>query len=216
MERDMSMYACVDGVYLKEEQVIKMASNAGSFAVAEHYLCALLAHGLMYGKREIIESVNKVRQQYQVMPYVLPIDQKAYDGYGRNRMDSVEVRVRKAYAQMTQEQRWTVMKHSLRLLRLQSKLFCKKNDWMAVMLVVKDRLDGTINQHNFYDYASAITPDDWPEALCMGEHTTKNFSRMLTVEDRMEAYYDMENNPQAMLCDKLWEIISQVILTEIP
>ena len=46
----MGEYACVDGVYFKEEQVVKMAQNAGSFAVAEHYLCALLAHGLMYGK----------------------------------------------------------------------------------------------------------------------------------------------------------------------
>ena len=30
----------------------------------------------------------------------------------------------------------------------------------------------------------------------------------------MEAYYDMENNPQEKLCDKLWEIIIQAVLTE--
>jgi hypothetical protein len=32
----------------------------------------------------------------------------------------------------------------------------------------------------------------------------------------MEAYYDMEENPQVKLCDKLWEIIIQAVLTEIP
>lgn len=31
-----------------------------------------------------------------------------------------------------------------------------------------------------------------------------------------KAYYDMENNPQEKLCDKLWEIIIQAVLTEIP
>ena len=69
---------------------------------------------------------------------------------------------------------------------------------------------------NFYDYACAITPEDWPEALRIGEHTAKNFSRQLAAEDRTEAYYDMEQNPQAKLCDKLWEIVIQAVLTEIP
>ncbi len=211
----MSMYACLDGVYLKEEQLVKMAKNAGSFAVAEHYLCALLAHGLMYGKKEIVEEVNKIREQYQVMPYVLPIDQKPCDEYGRSRVESVEFKVRKAYAQMSKEQKCKSMKQSLCLLRMQSDLFCKKNNWLAVMLVVKDRLDGTINQNNFYNYACAITPEDWPAELRISEHTTKNFSRLLDAEDRMEAYYDMAKNPQALLCNEFWEIVMQVVLTEI-
>lgn len=212
----MSEYVNVDGVYFKEEKLVKMAQNAGSFAVAEHYLCALLAHGLMYGKAEIIDHVNEVREQYQVLPFKKPEQQVARDEYGRSRMESVELRVRKAYSQMTEEQRHEVMKQCLQLLRMQSDLFSKKNDWLGVMLVTRDRLDGTINQNNFYDYARAITPDGWPEALRIGEHTAKNFSRQLDAEDRMEAYYDMENNPQAELCDKLWEIIIQTILTEIP
>ena len=61
MTKDLSEYVCLDGVYVREEQVVKMAMNAGSFAVAEHYLCALLAHGLMYGKTDII---NKVRVEF--------------------------------------------------------------------------------------------------------------------------------------------------------
>ena len=99
----MSEYACVDGVYFKEEQVVKMAQNAGSFAVAEHYLCALLAHGLMYAKTEIIDRVNEVREQYQVLPFKKPEHQVARDEYGRSRMESVELKVRKAYSQMTDD-----------------------------------------------------------------------------------------------------------------
>ena len=104
----------------------------------------------------------------------------------------------------------------LQLLRAQTDMFCHKNDWLSVMLVVRDRLDGNVNQNNFSDFARGITPEDWPEALRISDHTPKNFSRLLAPEDRMEAYYDMEENPQAKLCDKLWEIIIQAVLTEIP
>ena len=216
MTRDLSEYVCLDGVYVREEQLVKMALNAGSFAVAEHYLCALLAHGLLYGKTDIIEKVNEVREQYQVLPFAKPENQGPRDEYGRSRTESVEMRVRKLYGKMTAEGRKALMRSCLQTLRMQSDLFCHKNDWLGVMLVVRDRLDGNINQSNFYDYACAITPEDWPEALRIGEHTAKNFSRQLAAEDRTEAYYDMEQNPQAKLCDKLWEIVVQAVLTENP
>ena len=79
MGKDLSEYVCLDGVYVREEQVVKMAGNAGSFAVAEHYLCALLAHGLMYGKTDIINKVNEVREQYQVLPFAKPEYQEPRD-----------------------------------------------------------------------------------------------------------------------------------------
>ena len=214
--KEENEYVWLDGMLLKEEHLVKLSMNAGSFAVAEHYLCALLAHGLMYGKMEIIDRVNEVREQYQVLPFKKPEHQVVRNGYVRSRMESVELKVRKAYSQMSEEQQHEVMKQCLQLLRMQSDLFSKKNDWLGVMLVARDRLDGNINQSNFYDYACAITPEDWPEALRIGEHTAKNFSRQMAAEDRMEAYYDMESNPQEKLCDKLWEIIIQAVLTEIP
>ena len=216
MTKDLSEYVCLDGVYVREEQVVKMAGNAGSFAVAEHYLCALLAHGLMYGKTDIINKVNEVREQYQVLPFAKPEYQEPRDEYGRSRVESVEIKVRKIYNQMTPEQQREVMRSCLQLLRAQTDLFCHKNDWLSVMLVVRDRLDGNINQNNFADYARSITPEGWPASLCISDHTPKNFSRLLAAEDRMEAYYDMEENPQARLCDKLWEIVIQAVLTEIP
>ena len=216
MTKNLSEYVCLDGVYVREEQVVKMAMNAGSFAVAEHYLCVLLAHGLMYGKTDIVDMVNEVREQYQVLPFAKPENQGPRDEYGRSRMESVEIKVRKFFGKMTADGQKALMKSCLQMLRMQCDLFCHKNDWLGVMLVVRDRLDGNINQSNFYDYACAITPEDWPEALRIGEHTAKNFSRQLAAEDRTEAYYDMEQNPQAKLCDKLWEIVIQAVLTEIP
>lgn len=216
MGKDLSEYVCLDGVYVKEDSILKMAGNAGSLAVAEHYLCALLAHGLMYGKTDIINKVNEVRAQYQVLPFAKPESQVPRDEYGRSRMESVEIKVRKIYGRMSAEQQKELLRSCLQLLRAQTDMFCHKNDWLGVMLVVRDRLDGNINQSNFADFARGITPEDWPEALRIGEHTAKNFSRQLAAEDRMEAYYDMEQNPQAKLCDKLWEIIIQAVLTEIP
>ena len=197
MTKDLSEYVCLDGVYVKEEQVVKMAMNAGSFAVAEHYLCALLAHGLMYGKQDIIKKVNEVRKQYQVLPFAKPENQGPRDEYGCSRMESVVIKVRKIYGQMATEQQKDVLRSCLQLLRVQTDMFCHKNDLLSVMLVVRDRLDGNINQNNFADFARGITPEDWPEALRISDHTPKNFSRLLAAVDRLEAYYDMEENPQA-------------------
>ena len=214
MTRDLSEYVCLDGVYVKEDQVVKMAQNAGSFAVAEHYLCALLAHGLMYGKTEIINKVNEVRGQYQVLPFAKPEDQGPRDEYGRSRMESVELKVRKIYSQMSAEQQKEVLRSSLQFLMAKTDLFCHKKDWLGIMLVVRDRLDGSINQSNFFAYAVRITPDEWPKSLCIGKHTTTNFSKLLRNGDWAEAYYDMEDNPQKDLCEKFWEIVKQAILTE--
>ena len=217
MEKNLSEYVCLDGVYFKEEQLVKMAINAGSFAVAEHYLCAYLAHGLMYGKMEVIDKVNEVREQYDLLPYKKPEEQMRGVRSGFvNRKESVEFKVRKAYGNMSDAHRREVMKSCLMILRAQSNLFNHKNDWLSVMLVVRDRLDGNINQNNFYDYACDITPENWPNALRISEHTPKNFSRLLNVMDRTEAYYDMEENPQEDLCIKLWDIVIETILTEIP
>ena len=216
MTKDLKEFVSLDGILIREEQIVKMAINAGSFAVAEHYLCALLAHGLIYGKTDIVERVNEVREHYQVLPFKKPEHQVPRDEYGRSRMESIENKVRNAYGQMTEERQKDLMKSCLQMLRKQCDLFCHKNDWMAVMLVTRDRLDGNINQNNFTDFARNITPGDWPESLRIGDHTTKNFSRLLMAGDRMEAYYDMKNNPQASLCEKLWEIIVQAVLTENP
>ena len=45
--KEENEYVWLDGMLLKEEHLVKLSMNAGCFTVAEHYLCALLAHGLM-------------------------------------------------------------------------------------------------------------------------------------------------------------------------
>ena len=170
----------------------------------------------MYGKHLIINKVNEVREHYQVLPFAVPEEQEPYDDSGYNRIESVEIRVRKLFNQMTAEQQKQLLTSCLQMLRAQTDLFCRKNDWLSVMLVVRDRLDGNINQNNFADFARSITPEEWPDALRISDHTPKNFSRLLSAKDRMEAYYDMSDNPQADLCNKLWDIVVQAILTEIP
>ena len=64
--KEENEYVWLDGMLLKEEHLVKLAMNVGSFALAEHYLCALLAHGLMCGKTDIIDRVNEVREFYGV------------------------------------------------------------------------------------------------------------------------------------------------------
>jgi hypothetical protein len=120
MTKDLCEYVCLDGVYVKEDSVIKMAGNAGSFAVDEHYLCALLAHGLMYGKADIINKVNEVREQYQVLPYAKPEDQAPRDEYGRSRVESVGFKVRKLYSQMSSEHQRDLLRSCLQLLKNQT------------------------------------------------------------------------------------------------
>ena len=214
MIKDLCEYVCLDGVYVKEDSVVKMAGNAGSFAVAEHYLCALLAHGLMYGKADIINKVNEVRAQYQVLPYAKPEDQAPRDEYGRSRVESVESKVRKLYSQMTIEERRKLLRSSLSLLRTNHHLFMYARHWLGVFLVIRDRLEGdSLKMKDFIDYANDIMPLDWPITLKMGLNTYKNFSREIGCNDKGEAYYDMENCPQKELCDTLWDIIKQMILT---
>lgn len=215
MERNLKDYVILDGVYFKEEQILKMAKLAGSFAVAEHYLCAYLAHSLLYGKKENIERVNEVRDIYNAPAIPLPEEDYApRDEYGRSRTDSVETKVRKLYNNLTDSRRVEIMKSCLILLRSDNKLFCHKKDWLGILLVVRDRLDCSINQNNFLSFAMQITPDGWPESLRISKYTTTNFSKMLSNCEWTDAYYDMTDNPLCRLCDRFWEIVKQEILTE--
>ena len=39
MEKLHKEYIYLDGMWLKEEQLLKLAMNVGNYALAEHYLC---------------------------------------------------------------------------------------------------------------------------------------------------------------------------------
>ena len=216
MNKDLKDYVYLDGVYFKEEQILKMATNAGSFSVAEHYLCAYLAHAIMYGKKDCLEHLNEVREMYQASPIPIYNNIAQSDKCGRDRINDTDIKVRKLFSRLNGNDKIKMLKISLAQLRSECSLFSQKNHWLGVMMVIRDRLDNNINQRNFFPYAQMITPDNWPESIRIGKHTAKNFSRLLCDGDRCEPYYDMDKNPQEELCDMFWDIVKRIILTEFP
>ena len=206
-------YVWHDGVRISDEQLISMARNAGSYALAEHYLCSLLAHGTMYGLTYYIEKVNEVRAQYGVMPIPTPkqADEEGCDN-NRNTRHSLEDQARMKYRAMSIEGRVALFRDCLMILRVNyPKLFRFKNQWQGVYLVVRDRLDNGLSQSDFLSFAKSAIPKDWPARLWINENVIKNFSRDMQYDDDDEAYYEMDYNPFGLLCDTFWEILKQQI-----
>lgn len=206
-------YVWHDGVRISDEQLISMARNAGSYALAEHYLCSLLAHGTMYGLTYYINKVNEVRAQYGVMPIPTPkqTDEQVWNN-PRHTRQSLEDQARMKYRAMSIEGRMALFRDCLMILRVNyPKLFRFKNQWQGVYLVVRDRLDNGLSQSDFLSFAKSAIPKDWPERLWINENVIKNFSRDMQYDDDDEAYYEMDYNPFGVLCDTFWEILKQQI-----
>jgi hypothetical protein len=204
----------LDGMWLKEEQLLKLAMGVGNYAQAEHYLFALLAHGVVYGKQELMEKVNEVREFYGVPK--IPMAGNVVSRKCGRQGDSLDDKARTAFRKMPIEERRKVLRDSLSLLRTNYHLFIYARHWLSVFLVIRDRLEGdSLKMKDFIGYANDIMPLDWPMTLKMGLSTYKNFGREIDFNDKREAYYDMENCPQKELCDTLWDIIKQMILTTV-
>ena len=214
MNKEEKEYVWLDGMLLKEEHLVKLAMNVGNYAQAEHYLFALLAHGIVYGKHELLEKVNEVREYYGV-PKIPDAGNEVSRGGGRQG-DSMDDKARAAFRKMEVEERRNILRSSLSLLRNNHHLFIYARHWLGVFLVIRDRLEGeALKMKDFIGYASTIMPADWPDSLKMGINTYKNFGREIDCNDKREAYYDMENCPQKELCETLWDIIKQMILTTV-
>lgn len=206
-------YVWHDGVRISDEQLISMARNAGSYALAEHYLTSLLAHGTMYGLTYYINKVNEVRAQYGVMPIPTPkqTDEQEWNN-PRHTRHSLEDQARMKYRAMSIEGRVALFRDCLMILRVNyPKLFRFKNQWQGVYLVVRDRLDNGLSQSDFLSFAKSAIPKDWPARLWINENVIKNFSRDMQYDDDDEAYYEMDYNPFGLLCDTFWEILKQQI-----
>ena len=214
MNEQNKEFIYLDGMWLKEEQLLKLAMGVGNFALAEHYLCALLVHGIVYGKQGMIEKVNEVREFYGVPKIPLADNEVSRDCSRQG--DSLDDKVRAAFRKMAIDERRKVLRSSLSLLRSKHHLFIYARHWLGVFLVIRDRLEGdSLKMKDFIGYANEIMPLDWPMTLKMGLNTYKNFGREIDFNDKSEAYYDMENCPQKELCDTLWDIIKQMILTTV-
>jgi hypothetical protein len=209
-------YIYLDGLWLKREQLLQLAMNVGNFTLAEHYLCALLADAVMNGQREAIQEVNKVREHYGVKAIPL-CESDLEDGKGLSGgtgVTSADEQARKQFLRMTHEEGLDVLRRSMKRLLEDYHLFIYARHWLAIFMVIRDRLMESLNQTGFVELAVEITPDGLPEKLRMREHTMKNFSREIQEQDRGKEYYRMKHNPQKQLCDTFWSIIQETILTE--
>ena len=216
MENYHKEYVYLDSLWLKEDKLLQLAFNAGSWDKAEHYLFAYLANAVINGNTKAIEKVNEVRESYGVKPIPYPED-VSNDGRMKNRKaDSCADLARKKYGQMTFEKRKAVLMASLSdIMHHHLELFRSSAYWNGIFLVIRDRVDGKLKKTEFTELAEAITPESWPQSLVISKTTLNNFSHYLNLADREEAYYDMKNNPWAELCETFWEILKQQILTNV-
>ena len=218
MKNELRDYVFLDGMWLQDKQLLKLAMNVGSLPGAEHYLCALLADAVIKGRREAIVEVNKVREHYGVKAIPLGKDdlQEDDDLQGKTRMTAADEQAKRLFLKMTEEERLEVLRKCMGRLIKDYHLFIYARHWLGVFLVIRDRLEGdSLKMKDFIGYANDIMPLDWPMTLKMGLNTYKNFGREIDFNDKGEAYYDMENCPQKELCDTLWDIIKQMILTTV-
>ena len=204
-------YIWHDGVRIREDQLISMAKRAGSYALAEHYICSLLAHGTAYGLAYIIDKVNEIREHYQVG--AMPKPNMDDDNIVKPKFRiSVEDQMRKTYRRMTIDERIELIRESLGSMIVNyPKLFRFKNQWQGVYLVIRDRLDCGLSQTDFMNMAIEAMPNNWPARLAIAKSVFKNMSRDFRMDDPDEAYYEMDYNPYRTLCDAFWEVVKQMI-----
>ena len=217
MEKLHKEYIYLDGMWLKEEQLLKLAMNVGNYALAEHYLCALLADAVIKGRREVITEVNKVREHYGMTPIPLSEDDLEDDNdlMGRTRLTAADEQARRRFLNMPREDRLCILRKSMDRLIADYHLFNYARHWLSIFMVVRDRLVGeSLNQTSFLTLANEITPEGLPLKLRFGENTRKNMGREICEVDRGEVYYRMKRNPQKQLCDTFWDIVKDTILMQ--
>jgi len=214
MENLHQNYVYLDGAWLGEDQLLKLAADAGSYGVAEHYLVALLVNAVVNGRREVLPKVNEVRRRYGVQP-IPYINKMAEEGPKEERLvKDLNLMARQIYGQLSSEERVrTVRNCLLTLIHKHHKLFTSRACWNGIFLVIRDRVDRSLKLGDFTAFALEVTPCGWPRNLGIGSTTMGNFSHYVDSEDREEAYYDMASNPWQELCDRFWEIIKEEIFT---
>ena len=217
MRQNEIEYVYLDGMWLQEKQLLKLAMNVGSFQLAEHYLCALLFNAVIKGKRDVLFDINKVREHYGVAPIPLG-DEDMMDNQelrGKTRVSAADEQAKKLFLKLSREQKIEILRNSMCRLLSDYCLFVKPKHWLAIFLVVRDRLLGErINSVSFVAFANEFSPKDLPQSLRISMNTRKNFGREIEEDERGELYYKMKNNPQKQICDTFWDIVKGVILSQ--
>lgn len=215
MKNELRDYVYLDGMWLQDKQLLKLAMNVGSLPGAEHYLCALLFDAVIKGKREVLLEVNKVRESYGAKPIPLGDEDLKDDKElrGKSRVSVADEQARKLFLKMTDEEKFEVLRESFGALLSDFHLFIYNIHWLGIYMVVRDRLMGDLSQADFIDLANDMCPEDFPEDLRMSASTRKNFMREIEAEERGEVYYKMKHNPQRLLCETFWDIVKMTILS---
>lgn len=210
-------YVFLDGMWLQDKQLLKLAMNVGSFQLAEHYLCALLFDAVAKGKREMLVEVNRVREHYGIAPIPLSDEDMKDDRElrGKVRVSADDEQARAIFLNMEQAERLEVLRVSMSLLLSDHHLFIYARHWLSVFMVVRDRLVGpSLSQVSFASLAIGISPKEMPQRLRFSDTTRKNLMRQIDNEERDEVYFKMKKNPQKRLCDTFWDIVKNTILTQ--
>ena len=213
MRKDQNVeYIWHDGIRISEDQLVSMAMSAGSLALAEHYVCSLLAHGCGQGLAYLVDRANEIRAHYQAAKYPAPNRDADSNAPAGRRNCSTEDLIRKKYRCMTPSERTGMLCACLAGLRANHPgLFRFKNQWQGIYFVVRDRLDASVTQCDFVAMAKEATPADWPSRIAISGNEFKNLRRDAQIEDYDEMYYEMDCNPHRVLCDTFWEVMKNWI-----
>lgn len=118
--------------------------------------------------------------------------------------------IRKKYLKMsTPEKELLLQKALTALMENHPNIFRRKNHWLGIYLVMRDRLDYGLTQCGFLIIACHATPGQWPEKLKLTENIFKNMNKVFDANSFDEAYYEMDYNPMEALCDTFWEVLMQ-------
>ena len=202
-----------DGVELPVGILISMAMGAPDYHTAEHYLVSLLYCASMREDRRLLSKCQEIRKHFGISPYPeLPASESNLPP-----IRSREEEVRRYYSKESEIGKFEILKKAISALLSSTNeygqnIFSKKQHWMGVYMVLRDRLAIRCSQTGFADYASKITPNNCPNELRIGSSTMTNFAKVIT-EDK--PYFEMKHNPFAEVCDTLWKIIISQILTKI-
>ena len=216
MEDFSKDFIYLDSLWLKEDKLLQLAFNAGSWDKAEHYLFAYLANAVINGNKEAIKKVNEVRESYGVKPIPNTEGESEKAGQLKKQVNNSAELARKKYSKLGLEDRKAVLKASLsEILELHLDLFKSSTSWNGIYLVIRDRVDGSLKKKEFSGLATMITPEGWPPFLKITKTTLNNFTHYVVYPDSEMSYFNMKNNPWEALCETFWEILELNILTKV-
>ena len=182
--------------------VIGMAKGAPDYGSAAPFLNSLFYAAKQREDNWLFSQCQDIMEKFGASPYP---ESPASEGNLPND-PSLEKEAKRYFKGLSKGNQLKLLREAMKQLR-DSNVFNKKQHWIGVFLVVRDRLSGDPIQSHFTEYAKKFTPNDFPEELKIGK-VMMNVSKKI---DTNELYYDLENNPYETVCDEFWDTILRLI-----